>query len=70
MTKFLTTYLFDNLEKSSIIKIRGERKGLYQESSLKTQNKIRDSQNHPQKLYEKRPYLPEKERIVKGQRIN
>jgi hypothetical protein len=50
MPKFLTTYLFDNLEKSSIIKLRGERKGLNQESSLKTQNKIRDSQNHPQKL--------------------
>jgi hypothetical protein len=50
MPKFLTTYLFDNLEKSSIIELRGERKGLHQESSLKTQNKIRDCQNHPQKL--------------------
>jgi hypothetical protein len=50
MPKFLITYLFDNLEKSSIIKLRGERKGFYQEGSLETQNKIRDSQNHPQRL--------------------
>jgi hypothetical protein len=50
MPKFLTTYLSDNAEKSTIIELSGKRKGLHQEGSLKTQNKIRNGQNHPEKL--------------------